>query len=185
MAQMKKQNLAFVDIESTGLDPDRHEIISIGCVLVSQDWSGDKPSFETIEEFELKIKPEKIENADKVALRVNGYNEADWVFGYNLMEAMKIFAEKTVDMIMVGHNVAFDYLFIDKAFHITGIPNKMHYHKLDTISIAFAKLHTDKDIDRFSLRNLCEHFGIENKNAHTALSDSRATFELYKKLMSL
>jgi len=182
---MKKQNLAFVDIESTGLDPDLHEIISIGCVMVSQDWGNDKPSFDVIEEFELKIKPEKIENADPVALRVNGYDPADWVFAYTLPEAMKIFSGKTVDAIMVAHNVAFDYLFIDRAFRKTEVENKMHYHKLDTISIAFAKLHTDKDIDRFSLRNLCEHFSIENKNAHTALSDARATFELYKKLMTL
>lgn len=182
---MKKQNLAFVDIETTGLDPDTHEIISIGVVLVFQDWSGTKPVFETIEEFELKVKPESIENAEPVALRVNGYNEADWIFAYKLPEAMKIFSEKTSDAIMVAHNISFDYIFIDKAFRTTGVPNKLHYHKLDTISIAFAKLHGDKDIDRFSLRNLGEHFGIENKNAHSALPDARATFELYKKLMSL
>ncbi len=185
MSQIKKQNLAFVDIETTGLDPDKNEIISIGCVLVSQDWTKSSPAFETLEEFELKIKPEHIENADPVALRVNGYNEADWVFGYTLLEAMKIFSKKTEGAIMLAHNITFDYLFIDRAFRTTGIENKMHYHKLDTISIAFAKLHGDEDIDRFSLRNLGEHFKIENKNAHTALSDARATFELYKKLMAL
>jgi DNA polymerase-3 subunit epsilon len=189
MAQIKKQNLVFVDTETSGLDPDRHELLSIGLVLVSQDWPEDsrnkKPVFESIEELELKIKPEHIETADPVALRVNKYDAADWVLAYTLPEAMKIFSEKTKDAIMVAHNIAFDYLFIDKAFRLTGVENKMHYHKLDTISIAFAKLHDDKDIDRFSLRNLTEHFGIENKNAHTALSDARATFELYKKLMNL
>ena len=61
----------------------------------------------------------------------------------------------------------------------------MHYHKLDTISIAWAKFHKDTDVIHFSLRELCERFGIKNEKAHTALSDARATFELYKKLMEL
>ena len=182
---MKKHTLAFIDTESTGLDYDRHELISIGVVLASQDWSGDYPVFDTIEEFELKINPEHIEDADPVALRVNKYDPADWIFAYTLSEAMKILSEKTKDAIMVSHNIAFDYAFLEKAFHRTGIENKMHYHKLDTISIAFAKLHGNNDVHRFSLRNLCEHFDIKNKNAHTALSDAHATFELYKKLMEL
>lgn len=183
---MRKQNLAFIDIETTGLNVDKHEIIEIGCVLVSQNWTdGAKPTFEVIEEFELKIKPERIEDADPIALRVNGYDPSAWVFAYNLKEAMQIFSEKTDGVIMAAHNVCFDFGFIDKAFRITEIENKMHYHKLDTISIAFAKLHSHGDVSKFSLRFLCEYFGIENKRAHAALSDARATFEVYKKLMNL
>ncbi|OGI69182.1 hypothetical protein A3A09_01675 [Candidatus Nomurabacteria bacterium RIFCSPLOWO2_01_FULL_42_20] len=185
MTQIKKQNLAFVDVETSGLDAEKHEVIQIGCVLVSQDWTGDKPKFEMIEELELKIKMERPEDAQPEALRINGYDPAAWLFAYNLPEAMKIFAEKTKDAIMVAHNVAFDYSFIDKAFRKAGVENKMHYHKLDTISIAFAKLHDVHDVDKFSLHYLCAHFGIENKKAHSALPDARATFEVYKKLMSL
>ncbi|MEZ4114453.1 MAG: exonuclease domain-containing protein [Candidatus Paceibacterota bacterium] len=33
---MKKHNLAFVDIETTGFDPDKHEMIEIGIVIVKQ-----------------------------------------------------------------------------------------------------------------------------------------------------
>ncbi len=182
---MKKHILAIIDTESTGLNPEVHELISIGVVLVNQDWSEKNPKFEEIEEFELKIKPEHIETADPVALRVNKYDPADWVFAYTLPEAMKILSKKTAGAIMVSHNIVFDYAFLEKAFTKTGEENKMHYHKLDTISLAFAKLHGKKDVDRFSLRNLTEYFGIENKNAHTALSDARATFLLFKKLMSL
>ncbi len=198
MSQLKTQNLAFVDVETTGFDPDKHEVIEIGCVLVSQNWpslasasatsrggEGDKPVFEVVEEFELKVKPEHIETADPTSLRVNGYDPDQWVLAYNLPEAMKIFAAKTEGAIMVGHNVCFDFSFIDKAFKKSGVENKMHYHKLDTISIAFAKLHGEKDTTKFSLRFLCEYFGIENKKAHTALPDARATFEIYKKLMSM
>lgn len=175
---MRNNNLAFVDIETTGLNLINHEIIEIGCVIADQN-------LKVIEEFDLKIKPENIEAANPVALKVNHYDPALWQDAISLSGAIKIFSEKVKDCIMVGQNVAFDSGFLEYAFNKTGLPNPMHYHRLDTISIAWAKLHKEPDLVRFSLREMCERFGIENVKAHSALSDARATYELYKKLMSL
>ncbi len=175
---MRKHNLAFIDIELTGLDLIKHEIIEIGCIIT-------KPNFEVVEEFEIKIKPERIEDADPTSLKINHYDEEKWKGAYSLKEALEFFSEKVCDCIMIGHNVAFDSGFLEYAFSKTGIKNTMHYHKLDTISVAWAKLHQKPGIEHFSLRDLCLHFDIKNENAHTALSDARATFELYKKLMEL
>jgi len=94
------------------------------------------------------------------------------------------FAKKTKDCIFVSHNLSFDASFMDKAFRQSGVPNSMHYPRIDTISLAFAKLHNTEDL-RYSLYSLCGHFGIKNSNAHTALSDARALFEIYQKLMIL
>ena len=175
---MRNHNFAFIDIETTGLNLLEHEIIEIGCVCSTEN-------LEMIEEFEIKIKPERIENADRAALKVNHYNEKDWAGAVDLKEAMKIFSEKVKDCIMVGHNVAFDSGFLEYAFNKMKLPNPMHYHKLDSVSVAWAKLHREPDLEHFSLRELCLRFGIENERAHTALADARATYELYKKLMSL
>lgn len=179
MSQIKKQNLAFVDIETTGLSVFKHEIIEIGCVLVDS-------SLEIIEEFEIKIKPEHIKDADKLALKINHYKEKDWEGALTLAEAMRFFSDKTKDTIMIGHNIPFDAFFLDKAFFETGVEKKLfHYYMFDTVSIAFAKLQGEKDISKFTLHELCEFFDIKNQEEHTALSDARATFELYKKLMTL
>lgn len=175
---MRKHNFAFIDIETTGLNLLKNEIIEIGCVLTT-------PTLKVIEEFELKVKPEHLEDADPVALKVNHYDGKDWEGAHSLKEAMKIISEKVKDCIMVGHNVAFDAGFLEYAFNQTQTINTMHYHKLDTISIAWAKLHRDPDLEHFSLRELCARFDIKNERAHTALFDARATFELYKKLLEL
>ncbi len=175
---MRKHNFAFIDIETTGLNLLKHEIIEIGCVVAT-------PALEVIEEFEIKIKPEHIENADKAALKVNHYNESDWKNAMSLEDAMKIFSQKVKDCIMVGHNVAFDSGFLEYAFNKVQIANPMHYHKLDSVSVAWAKLHREPDLEHFSLRELCLRFNIKNEHAHTAFADARATYELYKKLMSL
>lgn len=175
---MRKHNLAFVDIETTGLDVIKHEIVEIGCVLAT-------PELEVIEKFELKIKPEHIENADPTALKVNHYKEKDWQNALKEEEAIKIFSEKVKDCIMVGQNVSFDSGFLEHAFARNNLKNTMHYHKLDTISIAWAKSHKMPDLDHFSLREMSKRFGIENENPHSALSDAYATYLLYKKLMEL
>lgn len=183
---MHKRYLAFLDTETTGLDSETHEIIQIGGVIVKQILSEQgKVSFEVVDEFEYKVKAEHIEQADPVALRVNGYDAADWVFAYTLKEAMTLMAEKVKDCIMVAHNAHFDLNFFDKAWKTTGVANPLHYYSIDTISVAFTKLQGRTDIEKLSLRALSEYFKLENKNAHTALSDARTTLELYKKLMSL
>ena len=156
----------------------KHEIIEIGCILAT-------PDLVIIGEFELKIKPEHIEDADPIALKINHYDKDDWIFAYTLPEALKIFSKKTKDAIMVGQNVSFDSGFLEYAFAKTKIENSMHYHKLDTISIVWAKLHRSPDLEHFSLREMCVRFGIKNEHSHTALADARATYELYKKLMEL
>lgn len=179
---MRKHNLAFIDTETTGLDFDRHEIIEIGCVIAAQTWTGNKLTLTKVDEFELKIKPEHIERADQQALRVNGYNDADWLFAYSLPEAMKIFSDKTKDCIFVSHNLSFDAAFVDKAFRASNVPNAMHYPRIDTISLAFAKLSNNEDM-KYSLYALSEHFGVKNPKAHTALSDARTLYEIYGKLM--
>jgi DNA polymerase-3 subunit epsilon len=175
---MKKHNLAFIDIETTGLNVLEHEIIQIGIILTT-------PRLKIIEEFEIKIKPEKIEKADPIALKINHYSEEKWENALNQKEAIKLFSEKVKNCIMVGQNVSFDSNFLEYTLAQNNLINTMHYHKLDTISISWAKLHRKKSLIHFSLREMCKKFGIKNEKAHDALSDARATYELYKKLMSL
>lgn len=181
---MKTHNLAFIDTETTGTNPDKHEIIELALIIAKQiDRPGKGPKIEILGEYEWKIKPERIEDAEDQALRINGYNETDWMFAIDLKSAMKDFAKKTESCTFVSHNLTFDYSFIQRAFEKTNIENNMHYAKLDTISIAFARLYDAPQADRFSLKFLCELLKVENAKAHTALADTRALVEVYKKLM--
>lgn len=177
---MRNEDLIFVDIETTGTDPEKHEIIELAYILVRQD----KGAFTVVEERELKIKPEHIETAEPTALRINGYDEGQWIFASSLADAMKLFSEKSKGAVFVAQNVTFDYSFIERALTKTGVPNEMFYAKLDTISMAYAKLYKDPRAEKFQLKKLCEYFGIENPKAHTALADTRATFEVFKRLMA-
>jgi DNA polymerase III epsilon subunit-like protein len=183
---MKGTDLVFVDTETTGLDPRTHELLEIAFIRVSQDWqSGESPKFTVLEEWSRKVFPENLKTADPMSLRVNGYTLHGWKDAVNIADALKEFSEKTAGAIMVAHNVAFDAGFLDTYFSKFGIRNKMHYHRLDTVSMAYAKLHGIPEVTRFSLAELCKYFRVVNENAHSALADARADFELFKRLMSL
>lgn len=181
---MKTHNLAFIDTETTGTDPTKHEIIELAVIIARQvERPGKGPSLEILEECEWKIKPLHIENAEDAALRVNGYNEVDWMFASELKPVMEQFAKKTESAIFVSHNLVFDYGFVARAFEKSGVDSRMHYGKLDTISMALARLYDAPQADKFSLRALCELLKVENAKAHTALADTRALVAVYRKLM--
>ncbi len=182
---MCNNKLAFIDLEMTGLIPGEHEILEIGLVLVEQAVIEGKSSFKILEEFEIKTKPKHIERADPESFAINHYNDKDWEEAVPLRQALEILMEKVTGSAMVGHNVSFDSAFLGFALAGEGMKNTMHYRRLDTISIAFAKLHTHEDVKKLSLRSLCEYFGVENKKAHSALADARATYEVFLKLMAL
>ncbi|MEI6316827.1 MAG: 3'-5' exonuclease [bacterium] len=181
---MRTTDLVFIDIETTGLDARMHEIIEIAVVRVKQIWNvGEKPIFEKVFEWSAKIKPQNLGVADPVALKINGYIASDWSESVPLEQALREFAEKTDGAIMVAHNVAFDAGFLEENFARYNIANKMHYHRLDTVSFAYGLLRDTPEVGRYSLGELCKYFGIINEKAHSALSDARADFELFKKLM--
>lgn len=182
---MKTELLAFLDVETTGLDADKHEIIQLGCVIAKQTSRvGKGPEISVVEEFELKVAPTRLQDAEPDALRVNGFNEMEWVFAVDLKNAMEHLAKKAKGAIMVAHNLTFDDAFIQKAFKSTGVENTLHFQKLDTLSLAFAQHYNKPDVDKYSLRYLCEIYGIKNERAHTALADTKALYEVYKKMMN-
>ncbi len=176
-----QQPLAFIDIETTGLDHNSAEIIELG-VVIARLKDGE---LTVIDELDLKITPKHIETAEPAALRVNGYNEADWIFAVSIEDALRTFVQKTRGAVFVAHNVTFDYGFIDANLKRYNIEHDMHYHKLDTISLAFGVLHNNDDIGKLSLRALCEKYEIDNKKAHSAFADAYALYEVFKKLMNL
>ncbi len=182
---MKKNNLVFLDLETTGLDPNRHEILEIGILLAQPVFRPSGLDYETVLEWETKVKPEHLETAEPEALRINGYREADWLFAVSLPAALETLMKKSAGAVMVAQNVSFDWSFLAAALGRTGVKNTLHYHRLDLVSMAFVRLLRDARVERFNLAALAERFGIKNEKAHTALADVRATYRIFRHLLEL
>lgn len=166
-----------VDIETTGLSPIKHEIIELGFVIF------DDKDFKVYGQYNFKIKPEHIETAHPKALEVNGYNKKDWEDAISLKQALMFFAEATDKATIVAHNVSFDWGFIDASFNRLDIKHTLNYHRLCTMSIAWAKLHHDK-VHSFSLKTLCTYLKLEPElSTHRAINGAIKCYEVYRELM--
>jgi DNA polymerase III epsilon subunit-like protein len=181
VSDLNTRHIALVDIETTGFDANKQEIIEIGLVVFDQN------TFEIKKELNLKVKPEHIESADPETIKWEGwpYNERDWADAIPLADAMKQFVEATNGTLFCSQNpAAIDWPFINEACKKTGLKHTMDYHLLDTFSIGWAKLRNTNKLKKYNLKSLAEYFHIEPEpHPHRAINGARVAYEVYKKLM--
>jgi DNA polymerase-3 subunit epsilon len=166
---LKSNNIAFIDIETTGLNPNIHEIIEI-CIIT------DKEIYHT------KIAPERIDWADERALSINGYRAKDWID----VPSFKHVANKIKTMLegctIAGHNVRFDIDFLNESFSQNGFDIHLGHRSLDTVTLAYEHLYP-LGLMSLSLDSIRKFLGWSSENSHTALKDCNDTKQLFNYLI--
>ena len=124
-----KTTVAFVDLETTGLDPSRHDIIEIGIVRV------DARTLEVLDEYEALVAPERSERRSSTRWRSTASRRRRREHALPLREALLEVAPLLEGALVAGHNVGFDWAFLEAGFRRAGLalPN-VDYHRLDTAS---------------------------------------------------
>ena len=169
--------ISIIDVETTGLDPNKHEIIEIGAVIFDDEKIG---SLETVN---IKVKPEYIELAAKEALKINGYKEEDWKDAVTMEDAMSILSPKVNDSVFCAHNMIFDWGFLEAACKKLSIMLPFNHRKVDLFSLAWAKL-DHKKMKYWNLKAICKELEIEPEpEIHRAINGAMTEYEVYKKLM--
>ncbi len=125
----------FLDTETTGLKPDRHEMISFAIILHNNDAE--------IYRTHQKITPLRLNEADPEALKVNRYTYESWRDSIHPSKAalwLRDFFNQWPDMLIVGHNPRFDIGFI-KALVAPHYPDfELNHRAIDTKQLALATL---------------------------------------------
>jgi len=173
----RDRKLLFMDLETTGLDFNRHEIIEIGCLLV------DGRSLKVIDEYSARVKPEHIQTASKKGLKVAGYSKKKWKDALPLKEVLKEVVKFAPEAMVAGWKVDFDWWFLDVNLKKLGVKHGFDYHLIDVISIAYIYLRSQKKPKKLNLRSVARSLGISVDEQHSAMTDIRATYEVFKKLI--
>jgi DNA polymerase-3 subunit epsilon len=169
--------IVFLDLETTGLDPQRDSIIEVAAMRV------DPTSFAIEGWFETKIAVPAGVDVDPRAAELNGFRSEDWPDAPELADVLELLARFLEGCLIAGHNPAFDWAFLSAAFRRLGVrrPNVGH-HLLDTASLAWPLLRLGF-VRSLALRDICEHYGISNRGEHHAMADVVRTYRVFLRLL--
>lgn len=188
--------LAFVDTETTGLDPDRHEIWEVGLVLAD-----DVGYLDYFDELEWQL-PVDLGRADPMALKVGRFRDRYYnpILVEDVQEFAHGFAEITDGAHLVGCVPSFDEERLRKLLRANGECPTWHHHLIDVEAMAYGYIHAKYEDERWpapdddksclalpyksdQLSRIC---GVEppgEDERHTALGDARWAYRLYKTLV--
>jgi len=166
------RTLCFIDLETTGLDASRHEVLEVAVLRV------DARSLQVLAEYEARVQPARLADAHPEALAVCGYSDEEWRNALPLQEVLATVTPLLAGTLVAGHNTSFDWGFLVEAYRRTelSLPS-VDYHRLDTASLAWPLLATG-EVESLSLNALARRFGLHRPSPHRAMADARCALEV-------
>lgn len=187
-------SVVFVDTETTGLDPARHEVFEVA--LLSSE--GHEAQFWL---------PVDLRSADPTALRMTRYYQRhpretspggigadayerrfqDIPIGWkptSFGAVVERIVAATAGQHLVGAVPSFDATFLDVLIRQHGLVPAWHYHLVDVEALVAGKLGIAPPWDSEELAEKIDVKTPEGAERHTALADARWAKALYEAVMS-
>lgn len=171
------QRFVVFDCETTGVDPEKDYLVSIGAIVVENREICLEETFETLVQVPY--------NSPSVVL--HGITREETLAGLEEAEAVRQFLVFAGDAPLVGHHVGFDLQVIQR---IAGkrLKRSVLNPAMDLMELtmelgkkgAFGQA---EEFSRFDLDGLCERFRIEPHDRHTAVGDAFLTAQIFLKLL--
>lgn len=173
--------LCSIDIETSGLDSEVHEILEVGVILREEDGR------ETSHEFWLAA---TLDHADPKALEVNDYyarlderRRAGLEFDSPEKVAEAIGA-LTYHAVWLGANPSFDLRFVQPLLRKYGVPSKWHYTPVDVKALMAGALGLQPP---WTTDDLALRIGVDpaDYKRHGALVDCRYVLDCYDAVFAI
>lgn len=175
-----------VDIETTGLDARKHDIVELAVVQFDDN-------FNEVDglKFISKIKPNNIHTVSDKAMSVNKLSLSELDKAPTTQQVRSMFLEWKYELFgdeqfyVLGHNYdAFDKIFLLQ--WLGDLYNDIfHYRTRDTMKAAsFIRDAKKKIIKNLSLASLASMYNINKGHLHSAYVDASTCIEVYKCLLN-
>ena len=176
---IEQVRFVVLDSETTGLNPRKDRIVTMGAIAVLNHEILIEDSFEAL----LKVE------YNSSAVTVHGVTRDESRGGLDEPEALDQFLRYLGDGIIVGHHIGHDVDTFNAGYE-RHFGFHMENPSLDTMELA---LHLERDgafagrnaIQDFSLDALCALFNIIPHDRHTAAGDAFITALVFQRLLRL
>lgn len=168
---IKDKEYVIVDIETTGFSLELCSIIEIAALKIS--------SGEIVDKFHAFIKQTK--SIPPFITNLTGITDGEVANGELIEDVLLIFLKFTGNLALVGHNITFDYRFLN--FNLQKHLNLHLFNKyIDTLKLAKELIY---DVPNYKLDTLVKYFNINDEGHHRADKDVFMTYELIKSFSNL
>jgi len=168
-----------LDSETTGLDPRKDRLITIGAIAVIDGEILLDDVFDALLQVEY--------NSSSVT--VHGVTRQESLSGMTEQAALEAFLSYLGDGVIVGHHIGHDVATLNAGYQ-RHWGFSLQNASLDTMDLA---LNLERDgafpqgdaFSEFSLDGLCALFGIIPHDRHTAAGDAFITAQVFQRLLRL
>lgn len=168
-----------LDSETTGLDPQKDRLITIGAVAVI----GGEILLDDVFDALLEV------SYNSSAVTVHGITRQESLAGITEPEALQRFLAYLKDGVIVGHHIGHDVATLNAGYQ-RHWGFSLENRSLDTMDLA---LNLERDgafpgsdvFSDFSLDGLCSLFGVIPHDRHTASGDAFMTAQVFLRLLRL
>lgn len=171
-----KEKFFAVDVETTGLSPERNRIIELSAVKFEKGAAVD--SFSTL--------VASVKHVPEAASSVNGITDEDLeIFGEDEVTAFCQFADfvgkdaLTGKVCLVAHNATFDMAFIVNTLKRLRFNEDATLRYFDTLALSRKYL----SLSNYKQNTVASYFGIINCDEHRAESDAKTCGEILVRLL--
>jgi DNA polymerase-3 subunit epsilon len=171
-----------LDTETTGLDDQQDEVLSLAAVAVQNS------AIHVADRFEAIFRPDKAASSGKEGIIVHGILDKHTRNAGATEESLKAFLSYVKNSIIVGQHIRFDKNILNKTYQ-EKLGGQLLNRTIDTAQLA-QRLRSDFDPNNhrmraeFSLDELCKTYHITVQNRHTAAGDTMITAILFLKLLA-
>ncbi len=159
-----------IDLETSGLHPETDEVIELGACRVRGGREAESYSALLKNRRPLPQSVVQLTGLTEVQLQQEGIDPA---------QAAREFLAFIGDDTLMGHNIAFDFVFLRELCRTSGLKTPVN-RCVDTLKLARRRL---KGIQNYKLKTIAKHFSLDTAETHRVLADCRLTHLVYQKLM--
>lgn len=161
---VSEQRFAVVDVETSGLDSTKHQVLQVGIVTVAGDGT-------VIDRWSSLVAPRSRLWFRVGPTHIHGIHRRDVRTAPSATVVFTELARRMQGARFVAHNAEFDLAFLRRAAQQVGVELP--------IADPVCTLQLSRRLDpgrttSHRLADLCERYGIELTNAHDALADAEA-----------